>query len=70
MAEHVYKPSEAVPVSGVYRVEHHAHRETHDATLLEGEIFPACATCDHHVRFTLRHKADTVGKDKDLSSGS
>lgn len=70
MAEHVYKPSEAVPVSGVYRVEHHGHRETHDATLLEGETFPACATCDQHVRFHLKHKATTVKQDRDLSSGS
>ncbi len=66
MAEHVYKPSEAVPVSGVYKVEHRDHRETHDATLLEGETFPACATCDQQVRFTLKHKADTVGQDKDF----
>ena len=55
MAEHAYKPSEAVPVSGVYRVEHNGHRETHDATLLQGEVFPACAVCRDQVRFTLKH---------------
>jgi len=67
MAEHAFKPSEMVPVSGVYRVEHHGHRESHYATLLEGEIFPACATCEKSVRFTLKHKADKTGKDRDLS---
>ena len=66
MAEHAYKPTEAVPVSGVYRVEHHGHRDTHDATLLEGEIFPACATCDQQVRFTLKHEANNIQTDKDF----
>lgn len=70
MAEHVYKPSEAVPVSGVYQVEHSGHRETHDATLLEGETFPACATCDQHVRFTLKHRANTAKTDRDFPAGS
>jgi hypothetical protein len=64
MAEHAYKPSEAVPVSGVYRVEHRGHRETHDAILRAGEVFPACSVCDQQVRFTLkqRAKSDSAGK--------
>jgi hypothetical protein len=69
MAAHAYRPSEAVPVSGVYRVEHNGHRETHEATLLQGEVFPACATCAHHVRFTLKQEARNIHVDKDFPSG-
>jgi hypothetical protein len=69
MAEHAYKPSEAVPVSGVYRVEHHGHRETHEATLLQGEVFPACATCAKQVRFTLKREANDIHSDKDFPVG-
>jgi hypothetical protein len=63
MAEQVYKPSERVPVSGVYRVDHDGHRETHEATLREGEVFPACANCEQRVRFTLKHHARNVPRD-------
>ena len=61
MAEHAYKPSEAVPVSGVYRVEHQGHRETHDATLRAGETFPPCSVCEHEVRFILKQRARNSG---------
>ena len=70
MAEHAYKPSEAVPVSGVYRVDHNGHRETHDATLLEGEVFPACAVCQRQVRFVLKHRATNIHEDKDFPTGN
>jgi hypothetical protein len=63
MAEQVYKPSERVPVSGVYRVDHNGHREAHEATLLEGEVFPACASCEERVRFTLKHRAISIHQD-------
>ena len=66
MAEHVYKPSEQVPVSGVYRVDHNDHRGTHEATLLEGEVFPACAVCEDRVRFALKHRANSIHLDKDF----
>jgi hypothetical protein len=69
MAEQVYKPSEAVPVSGVYRVEHDGHREPHEATLLYGEIFPVCAMCGEAVRFILRHRAKSIRSDKDFLPG-
>ncbi len=66
MAERAYRPSEAVPVSGVYRVEHNGHRETHDATLLEGQVFPACAICEGCVRFTLKRRARDIRHDRDF----
>ena len=62
MAEQVYKPSQAVPVSGVYRVEHDGHREPHEATLLQGEVFPPCAVCRAKVQFTLQRKANGTRK--------
>jgi hypothetical protein len=68
MAEQVYKPSQAVPISGVYRVEHNGHREAHEATLLQGKIFPACAVCGNQVRFLLKHRAHDIHSDKDFVS--
>jgi len=69
MAEPVYKPSHAVPVSGVYRVEHDGHREAHEATLREGESFPACAICEDRVRFTLKQRANNIRSDRDFYPG-
>jgi hypothetical protein len=69
MAEHEYRPSEAVPVSGVYRVEHNGHREVHEATLLQSEVFPACAVCRDEVRFVLKHRAIDIRDDKDFLAG-
>lgn len=66
MAEQVYKPSQAVPISGVYRVEHNGHREAHEATLLQGETFPACAICGDKVRFSVTHRANDIRGDKDF----
>jgi len=69
MAEQVYRPSEAVPVSGVYRVEHLGHREAHEAILLEGELFPSCGVCEGRVRFTLQRSANKIRNDKDFLNG-
>jgi hypothetical protein len=68
MAEQGYKPLHAVPISGVYRVEHNGHRDPHEATLLEGETFPSCAVCGEHVRFVLKHRANDIRVDKDFQS--
>ena len=66
MAAQDFKPSERVPASGVYRVEHNGHREAHEATLLEGETFPTCAVCEEKVRFKLTHRAATIFRDRDF----
>ncbi len=66
MAKQDYKPSDKVPVSGVYTVRHDGHREEHEATLLEGETFPACACCQESVRFILRHRAIGIYEDADF----
>ena len=68
MAEQGYKPSQKVPVSGVYRVEHDGHRDAHEATLLQGESFPTCAICDDRVRFVLKHRASDIRDDQDFAA--
>lgn len=68
MAAQAYRPSEAVAISGVYRVEHASHREPHEATLLRGEVFPACGVCGDEVRFHLKHRASDIRDDKHFLS--
>ena len=67
MAEQAYRPSQAVPISGVYRVEHNGHRQAHEATLLQGETFPSCGVCGDQVRFLLKHRANDIRGDSDLA---
>jgi hypothetical protein len=54
----------------VYRVEHNGHRQAHEATLLEGEVFPGCGVCGSEVRFTLERRASDLRNDRDFPSGS
>jgi hypothetical protein len=69
MAEQAFRPSQAVPTSGVYRVEHHGHRDPHEAILLEGSSFPACSVCQERVRYTLQRPANNIRSDKDFLAG-
>jgi hypothetical protein len=47
---------ERVLINGVYRVTHLGHRGSHEATLNEGEVFPACNVCKDKVIFEfVRH---------------
>ena len=48
-----FKPGDTVPTSGIYRVEHNAHRLMHEATLVEDSVFPQCRHCGTAVRFQL-----------------
>lgn len=61
-----FKPGEQVPSSGVYRVHHQSHREEHDATLREGELFPVCTVCEQQVRFRLVQSARLIDRDIDF----
>lgn len=65
MAEE-FKPGEKVPTSGVYRVLHKGHRDGHDATLREGELFPTCTVCNDQVRFRLVQSAKLIDGDEDF----
>jgi hypothetical protein len=62
----LHLPGESVPASGVYQVRHHRHRLPHEATLLDGEIFPQCRYCRLEVRFRLVRGAERVEEDFDL----
>ncbi|MGZ4829817.1 MAG: hypothetical protein ACXVJL_16475 [Candidatus Angelobacter sp.] len=49
----LYKSSDTIPESGIYRVTHAEHRLPHEVTLIGGQIFPPCAKCHEEVRFEL-----------------
>jgi hypothetical protein len=51
--ERRYRPGERVRKTGIYRVEHDSHRLMHEATLVQGNLFPRCKRCDNAVRFSL-----------------
>ena len=42
-----------IPVSGIYSVNHSAHRLPHTVVLSVGDLFPRCAGCADKVSFTL-----------------
>jgi hypothetical protein len=48
-----FNSGKKVSNSGIYRVIHQRHRLPHEVTLIAGDIFPPCAKCGEHVRFTL-----------------
>jgi len=49
----LYKSSDTIPESGIYRVIHAQHRLPHEVTLIEGQTFPPCAKCHDQVTFEL-----------------
>ncbi len=53
MTEKMFSPGETVSSAGVYKVIHHDHRDEHEVTLREGEVFPPCSICTNEVRFKL-----------------
>jgi hypothetical protein len=65
-AEQVFRAGEVVPQSGVYRVMHQRHRETHVATLFQGEQFPRCMHCGESVKFALLRPARLIDEDADF----
>jgi hypothetical protein len=48
-----FKTGAVIPDSGVYRVNHSAHRLPHEVTLLKGETFPKCQKCAEAVTFQM-----------------
>jgi len=46
-----YRPGDAVPRSGIYRVIHGKHRAPHENSFMRGEKFPNCQTCGDSVKF-------------------
>ncbi len=66
MQDESYRPGQKVPQSGVYTVRHEMHRQDHEATLVEGHRFPACAQCGVRVHFHLLRPANSIGRDRDF----
>lgn len=56
----VFKPGDAVPVSGIYKVTHDPrHAQEHEVTCVKGKRFPPCRECNH-PRFILQRKAHHI----------
>lgn len=53
-----HQPGERVPTTGIYRVLHYRHRESHEVILRLSDRFPFCQQCGSRVRFELLHAAD------------
>jgi hypothetical protein len=55
----IYKPSDKVPASGIYKVIHDVvHHDEHEVTCVFGEPFPRC--CGSHPRFQLVRNAHHI----------
>jgi hypothetical protein len=66
MDRETFRPGEKAPLSGVYRVVHHAHRLPHDVTIEKTTVFPSCARCDTRVRFVFLQETHFVRDDYDF----
>jgi hypothetical protein len=54
----IYKPSDKVPASGIYKVIHDVvHHDEHEVTCVFGEPFPPCNHCGSHPSFQLVRNA-------------
>jgi hypothetical protein len=63
----LYKSSETIPESGIYRVIHAQHRLPHEVTLIAGQVFPPCAKCHEEVRFQLVRELPTLERRGNVS---
>jgi hypothetical protein len=63
----VFKPGDAVTVSGIYNVIHDArHKEQHQVTCVKNYRFPPCRGCDKKVRFVLDQAAVHIKDTKNI----
>jgi hypothetical protein len=64
-AEHVFKPGEKIPTSGVYKVTHDPkHTIDHEVICLFGKKLPPCNECGNNARFTLIRAAHYIETQK------
>ena len=70
MAEQEFRPGERVSQAGIYLVIHKAHRESHEAVVLEGATFPACRECGAQVRYRQLRSAASLDADSDFTTGN
>lgn len=63
----MFRAGEPVKETGIYEVIHDAaHRDAHEAVMLNGESFPICDTCEQRVRFRLIRTAPYIFQDEDF----
>ncbi|HEV7519527.1 MAG TPA: hypothetical protein VGP89_00395 [Candidatus Angelobacter sp.] len=60
----LFKSSDTIPESGVYRVIHANHRLPHEVTLIGGQVFPPCAKCHEEVRFELLRSLPELARER------
>jgi hypothetical protein len=48
-----FATGELVPKTGIYKVEHRAHRLMPEVALLQGQRFPRCSRCSNDVTYTF-----------------
>ncbi len=60
----LYKSSDTIPASGIYRVIHAQHRLPHEVTLIAGQIFPLCSKCHEEVRFQLLRELPQLARER------
>jgi hypothetical protein len=60
----LYKSSDTIPESGVYRVLHAEHRLPHEVTLIAGQTFPPCVKCHAEVRFELMRELPALSRER------
>jgi hypothetical protein len=69
MAEESFRPGDAVPRSGIYKVTHYQHRRPHEAVITERDRFPQCRACGARVLYSLVRGADAIEADRDFNAG-
>lgn len=47
----IFSTGELVPASGMYSIEHAAHRLSSAVGMFKGEVFPRCSRCTESVTF-------------------
>ena len=52
-AKTLYQPGDQVPRAGIYKVIHEQHRNAHETSFRQDEVFPTCRICGGDVRFQL-----------------
>jgi hypothetical protein len=61
-----FRVGEPIPQSGIYRVFHAEHRNSHDVVLVRGEAFPRCSACGDNVHFELLEAAPQIDADENF----
>jgi hypothetical protein len=63
-----FRVGEPILESGLYRVSHAEHRDSHKAILLKGQVFPCCGQCKENVQFELVLAAPELDHDPNFQT--